>query len=90
MRISQFFLCEDVFSSHYLHLHTKSYLIPPVFLNSRMKNGAPITEVKIETGISDEVTHLESVSTIIIKIAPSKILAGMTCLLLLPKSILEI
>ena len=65
----------------YLKPHNR---IPPVFLRSNMKHGAPIRDVNMETGISDAVTDRAAVSMISMNTAPNAMLAGMTELLSLP------
>lgn len=49
---------------------------PPVFRIRIIKNGAPITAVSTEMGISAAVALRATVSTIIIKVIPMLIQAG--------------
>ena len=62
---------------------------PPLLRRSPIKNGAPITAVKIESGISALLALRANVSIITIKLAPKPMLNGTTVLLLLPISIRE-
>ena len=63
--------------------------MPPVFLSKMMKKGAPMIDVRIDTGISVPVTLRAIVSMTSMKIAPSPMLAGTTDLLLLPNAMRE-
>ena len=63
-------------------------LAPPVFLKSKIKNGAPMIAVRIETGISAAVAALDAVSIATINAEPRPMLTGITFRLSLPYSIL--